>query len=110
MSIGLLMMIFEHRGNPARFAISDTSVILGNIPHVSACNAYRGMLGDESTEEYVERLAEELDNEFVRVGVEKVCAFVAEPVVGGKFTSSSLKYSPSTQDRCCEISGNLILS
>lgn len=29
------------------------------------------------------RLADELDAEFQRVGPENVCAFIAEPVVGG---------------------------
>lgn len=49
---------------------------------VSACNAYRGMREGEIIEAYVERLAQELDAEFVRLGPETVCAFIAEPVVG----------------------------
>ncbi|KAL9064257.1 MAG: hypothetical protein Q9157_007898 [Trypethelium eluteriae] len=36
----------------------------------------------ETEEEYAERLARELDVEFERVGGDRVCAFVAEPVVG----------------------------
>ncbi|KAH8197107.1 hypothetical protein TruAng_008712 [Truncatella angustata] len=36
----------------------------------------------ESCEQYVSRLAQELDAEFQRIGPETVCAFVAEPVVG----------------------------
>jgi len=74
-------------GHVARRAIYEP-MLLGNISHISACNAYRGMLEGESTEEYVERLAKELDDEFVRVGVEKVCAFVAEPVVGAVSSDS----------------------
>ncbi|MCJ1420560.1 hypothetical protein MMC32_006917 [Xylographa parallela] len=57
-------------------------MLLGNVSRVSACNAYRGMQDGESTEEYVRRLAQELDDEFERVGPGSVCAFVAEPVVG----------------------------
>lgn len=68
-------------GHVARRAIYEP-MLLDNISHVSACNAYRGVHEGESTEEYVERLAKELDEEFVRVGGERVCAFVAEPVVG----------------------------
>ena len=59
-----------------------TPMLLDNITHVSACNAYRGPIAGESNEDYVARLAQELDDEFVRVGPGTVCAFVAEPVVG----------------------------
>ena len=57
-------------------------MLLDNITHVSACNAYRGMRDGEDEAGYVARLAEELDQEFQRVGADTVCAFVAEPVVG----------------------------
>ena len=53
-----------------------------NVSYVSACNAYRGPKEHETIETYVDRLAEELDTEFQRVGPETVCAFVAEPGVG----------------------------
>ncbi|EAW07163.1 aminotransferase, class III [Aspergillus clavatus NRRL 1] len=51
--------------------------------HVSPCYPYRHKTEGESDAEYVARLAEELDAEFQRVGPETVCAFIAEPVVGG---------------------------
>ncbi|KAL7928623.1 pyridoxal phosphate-dependent transferase [Trichoderma chlorosporum] len=57
-------------------------LLMQNISHVSPCNAYRYKTDDESIEEYVVRLAKELDDEFQRLGPQKVCAFVAEPVVG----------------------------
>jgi len=76
-TIGALSM----GGHVARRAAFEP-MLLDNVSHVSACNAYRGMLDGESNEEYVARLAKELDDEFVMVGVDKVCAFVAEPVVG----------------------------
>ena len=52
------------------------------VSHVSACNIYRGCRSGETIEAYVARLAQELDEEFQRVGSDTVCAFVAEPVVG----------------------------
>jgi adenosylmethionine-8-amino-7-oxononanoate aminotransferase len=53
-----------------------------NVSHVSPCYAYRQKQATETDEEYVARLAKELDDEFQKVGPETVCAFVAEPVVG----------------------------
>ena len=58
------------------------------VSHVSPCNAYRGQQSDESVPDYVARLAQELDDEFERVGPDTVCAFVAEPVVGAVSTES----------------------
>ena len=53
-----------------------------NVSHVSACYAYRGKTETDSDETYVGRLAQELEDEFQRVGPETVCAFVAETVCG----------------------------
>jgi adenosylmethionine-8-amino-7-oxononanoate aminotransferase len=65
-----------------------------NVSHVSPCYAYRGMLKDETTESYIARLAEELDQEFQRVGPDTVCAFIAEPIVGAVgFTVSFFRAS-----------------
>lgn len=57
-------------------------MLLENVSHVSPCHAYRWKLEGETDVEYVQRLAQELEDEFKRVGPETVCAFVAEPVVG----------------------------
>lgn len=59
-----------------------TDMLLPNVHHVSACNAYRGMRKGQTTEEYVAQLADELDRKFQELNPETVCAFVAEPVVG----------------------------
>lgn len=67
-------------------------ILMRNVSHVSPCNAYRYRMDDESTAQYVERLADELDAEFQRVGAYKVCAFVAETVVGAVRTNSSLLF------------------
>jgi adenosylmethionine-8-amino-7-oxononanoate aminotransferase len=40
------------------------------------------MKPDESVEEYVARLAQELEDEFQRLGPGTVCAFVAETMTG----------------------------
>jgi adenosylmethionine-8-amino-7-oxononanoate aminotransferase len=68
-------------GHVSRRALYEP-MLLDNISRVSYCNAYRGMTEGETDEEYIARLAKELDDEFVKQGPENVCAFVAEPVVG----------------------------
>jgi adenosylmethionine-8-amino-7-oxononanoate aminotransferase len=50
--------------------------------HVSPCFAYRFRRDDESETRYLDRLAEELEEEFQRLGPETVIGFIAEPVVG----------------------------
>ena len=57
-------------------------LLLGNVSHVSPAYAYQYRLAEESEEQYVTRLAGELDAEFQRLGPETVIAFVAEPIVG----------------------------
>jgi adenosylmethionine-8-amino-7-oxononanoate aminotransferase len=53
-----------------------------SFSHVSPCFAYRFQASDESDEQYVARLGDELEAEFQRLGPENVVAFCAEPVVG----------------------------
>ncbi|MDA1116896.1 MAG: aspartate aminotransferase family protein [Proteobacteria bacterium] len=50
--------------------------------HVSPCYAYRGRHAGETDAAYGERLAAELEAEILRLGGDKVIAFVAETVVG----------------------------
>jgi len=50
--------------------------------HVSPCYAYRDRTDHESDADYVERLAEELEAEFQRLGAQNVIAFCAETIVG----------------------------
>ncbi|KAF3767374.1 PLP-dependent transferase [Cryphonectria parasitica EP155] len=57
-------------------------ILMNNISKVSPCFSYRGKVKNETDEQYVQRLAAELDSEFQRVDPKTVCAFVAEPVVG----------------------------
>ena len=53
-----------------------------NVSHVTPAFAYHYQRSDESIPEFVMRLAQELDQEFKRLGPETVIAFIAEPVVG----------------------------
>lgn len=57
-------------------------ILSTNTSHVSPCYPYRGKKDGESDEEYVSRLAQELEDEFQAVGPETVCAFIAETVAG----------------------------
>jgi len=43
---------------------------------------YRGMYEGEKNEDFVERLAKELDEHFSRIGPDSVCAFIAETLPG----------------------------
>ena len=56
--------------------------ILVEMSHISACYEYVDRREDESSFEYGQRVANELEAEFLRLGPETVMAFMAEPVVG----------------------------
>ena len=58
------------------------SLLSKNISHVPQCYPYRGMKPQETTEDYVAKLAQELEDEFQRVGPNTVAAFVAETMPG----------------------------
>ncbi|KAL3489226.1 pyridoxal phosphate-dependent transferase [Aspergillus germanicus] len=68
-------------GHKVRRAIYEP-ILATNVSHVSPCYPYRDMKDGETEEDYVARLAEELEAEFQRVGPENVCAFVAETMSG----------------------------
>lgn len=68
-------------GHKARKAIYEP-LLSENVSHVNPPYPYRGMKDGESEEAYVERLGQELEDEFQRVGPGKVCAFVAETMSG----------------------------
>lgn len=57
-------------------------LLLPNVSFVSPAYAYQYQRPGETEEEYVARLKEELEAEFLRLGPETVMAFVAETVVG----------------------------
>ena len=68
-------------GNPMRRA-PYAPLLSDAFSHVSQAFAYRFQRDDESEAQYVQRLADELEAEFQRLGPSIVIAFAAEPVVG----------------------------
>ncbi|RDJ20097.1 aspartate aminotransferase family protein [Bosea caraganae] len=52
------------------------------VSHIAPCHAYRFQDEGETAEAYGRRVADELEAEILRIGPERVAAFVAEPVVG----------------------------
>jgi adenosylmethionine-8-amino-7-oxononanoate aminotransferase len=57
-------------------------MLADGFSHVAPCFAYRFQGEGETDEQYVQRLADDLEAEFQRLGPENVVAFCAEPVVG----------------------------
>lgn len=70
-------------------------LLMNNIFRVSPANEYRGKADGQTTEQYVQQLADELDRKFEEVGPETVCAFVAEPVVGAVGRCPSSEFGAS---------------
>lgn len=56
--------------------------LLIDVSHISPCYAYREQLDSESDDTFGLRMANELEDEILRLGPEEVMCFVAEPVVG----------------------------
>lgn len=79
--------------------------------HVSPCFSYRFQASDESDAQYVQRLANELEAEFQRLGPDNVAAFCAEPVVGATTgcVASVPGYFPAMRAVCDRHGALLIL-
>jgi adenosylmethionine-8-amino-7-oxononanoate aminotransferase len=56
--------------------------LLINASHISPCYEYADKGDDETSWDYGQRVAQELEDEILRLGKDKVIAFLAEPVVG----------------------------
>jgi len=56
--------------------------ILIDVTHISPCYEYAEKPGDETAFDYGQRIAQELEDEILRLGPDTVMAFLAEPVVG----------------------------
>jgi adenosylmethionine-8-amino-7-oxononanoate aminotransferase len=67
-------------GNVWRKAQFEPMLISGN--YISACYEYRDKKDDESSFEYGQRVANELEVKILELGKENVAVFIAEPVVG----------------------------
>lgn len=79
--------------------------------HVSPCYAYRDRAGEETEEQYVARLAEELEAEFQRLGPDTVIGFMAETVVGATLgcVTALPGYFPAMKAVCDRHGALLIL-
>jgi len=85
----------------SEFRRSAIEPLLMPASHIAPCYSYRHRQDDESEEEYGQRVANELETEILRVGPEKVCAFVAETVGGA--TAGVLTPVPGYFKRIREI-------
>ena len=56
--------------------------ILINVSHIAPCYEYIDKSNQEKTNEYGQRVAQELEDEILRLGSDTVMAFIVEPVVG----------------------------
>ncbi len=79
--------------------------------HVSPCYAYRDRADHESDADYVQRLADELEAEFQRLGPQNVIAFCAETVVGATLgcVAALPGYFPAMRAVCDRHGALLIL-
>jgi adenosylmethionine-8-amino-7-oxononanoate aminotransferase len=75
--------------------------LLIDVSHIAPCYEYRDRQSGESAEQYGRRVADELEAEILRLGRDKVIAFVAEPVVGA--TLGSVPAVPGYFKRIREI-------
>lgn len=56
--------------------------LLVDVSHIAPCYEYAERKEDENLQEYGQRVAQELEDEILRLGPDSVMAFLAEPVVG----------------------------
>lgn len=68
-------------GHQARRAIYEP-MLLDNVSFVYPCYPYRDQREGETVEDYVARLAQELEDEFQRVGSGTVCGVIMETMAG----------------------------
>src|SRR4051812_8029804 len=87
-------------GNMMRRALYEP-ILAPAFSLVSPCFAYRFQRDGETDAQYVDRLADELEAEFQRLGPDTVIAFVAEPVVGA--TTGCVAAPPGYFQRVREI-------
>ncbi|MGB1918678.1 MAG: aspartate aminotransferase family protein [Candidatus Puniceispirillales bacterium] len=72
--------------------------MLVETSHISPCYAWRDQKENETAFAYGQRVANELEAEILRLGAEKVMAFIAEPVVG-----ATLGAVPAVDGYFCRI-------
>lgn len=77
------------------------AALLPDMSHIPECYAYRGQRRDETLEAYGLRMADMLEAEILRLGADRVAAFIAEPVVGA--TMGAVTAAPGYFRRIREI-------
>jgi adenosylmethionine-8-amino-7-oxononanoate aminotransferase len=97
-------------GNMMRRALYEP-ILAPAFSLVSPCFAYRLKRDDETDEQYVDRLAGEVEGEFQRLGPDSVIAFIAEPVVGATTgcVTALPRYFRRVRDICDRHGALLIL-
>ena len=76
-------------------------LLSSGVSHIAPCYHYRDAEPGESLEEYGLRVANELEAEILRIGPERVAAFLVEPVVGA--TLGAVAPAPGYFQRIREI-------
>ncbi len=76
--------------------------LLAPVRHVSPCYEYRDRRDDETQEGYARRLAAELEAEILKLGPQRVFAFIAETVSGATLgaTTPPPEYLKLVRDLC----------
>jgi adenosylmethionine-8-amino-7-oxononanoate aminotransferase len=97
-------------GHPGRRAIYE-DMLSKNVSFVEPCYIYRGKKEGEDDKDYLERLTAGIEEEFQRVGVDKVAAFVAETVSGASLGCATAVpgYFKAVREICNKYGALMIL-
>ena len=83
--------------------------LLFTASHIEPCYRYRGKADGESDHAYGQRMANALETEILRLGADKVMAFLAEPVVGATLGAVAAEWGYFTRIReICDRYGVLL--
>jgi len=96
-------------GHSGRRSIYEP-ILMGNFSHVAPCFAFRYKAADETSAQYVARLAADLEAEFQRIGPDRVIGFIAESIVGA--TSGCVTAEPGyfkAMRAVCDRHGALLI-
>jgi adenosylmethionine-8-amino-7-oxononanoate aminotransferase len=84
--------------------------LLFTASHIEPCYRYRGKADGESDHAYGQRMANALETEILRLGADKVMAFLAEPVVGATLGAVAAEWGYFTRIReICDRYGVLLI-
>ena len=84
--------------------------LLFTASHIEPCYRYRGKADGESDRAYGQRTANALETEILRLGADKVMAFLAEPVVGATLGAVAAEAGYFTRIReICDHYGVLLI-